>query len=431
MKFNKWTVGLAAVGAVSLASVVHAEEKASSVMTAVSSTTLSGYVDTSINWNVGTGNARVANYAFNTPAKQDGFNLDAVDVKISKALDESEWAAGYMVDLLLGPDGTALGTGGPIVVGGQNPALNSIKQAYVNVRTPVGNGLDWKLGVFDNIIGYESTESPSNPNFSRSYGYTLEPTTLTGLLASYKFSELVSASAGIANQLNPAVGGSPAAPAGEPLTGPGRANPPQAESYKAYVASVALTAPNDWGFISGSSLYLGFNNGYLTENGVPTTTTFYYVGATINTPVTGLKAGLSFDHGQYRPINGITATTANWANAVDGYASYQATEKMSLHTRAEYFWQKSDFGPIAGPNKVFALTETVQYDLWKNVLSRLELRWDHQAGNNVTGLLAGTGATAGGGWYGGTPGLGGGVTGGAAAGKHDSFTVVANLAYKF
>ncbi len=51
MKFNKWTVGLAAVGAVSLASVVRAEEKASSVMTAVQSTTLSGYVDTSMEWN--------------------------------------------------------------------------------------------------------------------------------------------------------------------------------------------------------------------------------------------------------------------------------------------------------------------------------------------------------------------------------------------
>src|SRR5215469_16168506 len=202
MKFNKWTVGLAAVGAVSLASVVQAEEKASSVMTAVSSTTLSGYVDTSANWNTGSGNARVANYGFNTPAKQDGFNLDAVDVKISKALDESEWAAGYMVDLFLGPDGTSLGTGGSINAAGQNSALNSIKQAYVNVRTPVGNGLDWKLGVFDNIIGYESTESPNNPNFSRSYGYTLEPTTLTGLLASYKFTELVSASLGVANQIN-------------------------------------------------------------------------------------------------------------------------------------------------------------------------------------------------------------------------------------
>ena len=410
MKFNKWTVGLAAVGAVSLASVVRAEEKASSVMTAVSSTTLSGYVDTSLNWNVGDGNARTAGYAFNGSSKQDGFNLNAVDFKISKALDESEWAAGYMVDIFQGVDGTTLGTG-------------LFKQAYVNLRTPVGNGLDWKIGVFDNIIGYESTESPNNPNFSRSYGYTLEPTTLTGVLASYKFSELISASVGVANTLNQTLGGA----AGS------RANPPQAESSKAYVASLSLTAPNDWGFISGSSLYLGINNGQVTETtvgGVPFTgtATFLYAGATINTPITGLKAGASFDYAKYRP----TGITANWADAVALYASYQATEKLSIHGRGEYFWEKSDFGPIAGPNEVLAFTGTLQYDLWKNVLSRLEFRWDHQAGNSLSSI----GAVPGG-WYGGAPagalGTGNAVASpaGAAEGRHDSFTLVANVAYKF
>lgn len=48
MKFNKWTLGLAAVGAVSLTSVAQAEEKVNAVQTALSSTTISGYVDTSM-----------------------------------------------------------------------------------------------------------------------------------------------------------------------------------------------------------------------------------------------------------------------------------------------------------------------------------------------------------------------------------------------
>ncbi len=48
MKFNKWTMGLAAVGVVSLASAARADEtKMSQVQTALSNTTLSGYVDTS------------------------------------------------------------------------------------------------------------------------------------------------------------------------------------------------------------------------------------------------------------------------------------------------------------------------------------------------------------------------------------------------
>src|SRR5260370_41854364 len=99
MKFNKWTLGLGALGAVSLGSVAQADEKPSSVLTAVASTTLSGYVSTSIHWDPGTGNAHVPNYSFNTPGKADGFNLYVIKVSISKALDESQWASGYQVDL--------------------------------------------------------------------------------------------------------------------------------------------------------------------------------------------------------------------------------------------------------------------------------------------------------------------------------------------
>jgi hypothetical protein len=54
MKFNKWTLGLAAVGVVSLSSVAQAEEKMNSIQAAMASTTISGYVDTSIQWNPGT-----------------------------------------------------------------------------------------------------------------------------------------------------------------------------------------------------------------------------------------------------------------------------------------------------------------------------------------------------------------------------------------
>ena len=54
MKVNKWTLGLAAVGLVSLPSIMQAEEKASTLMTALSSTTISGYVSTSMEWNPGT-----------------------------------------------------------------------------------------------------------------------------------------------------------------------------------------------------------------------------------------------------------------------------------------------------------------------------------------------------------------------------------------
>src|SRR5512133_3722147 len=110
MTLNKWTVALAGAGVVSLASAVNAEERTSSVLTSLSSTTLSGYVDTSAQWNLGTGNANLPQYKFGGAGKADGFNLDVVQVRIEKALDEAEWAAGYRVDLWAGPDANTLGT---------------------------------------------------------------------------------------------------------------------------------------------------------------------------------------------------------------------------------------------------------------------------------------------------------------------------------
>jgi len=429
MKFNKWTVGLAAVGAVSLASVAQAEEKASSVMTAVSSTTLSGYVDTSMNWNIGDGNGNVPNYKYNSPAKQDGFNLNSILISLEKPLDESEWAAGYKIDLMYGPDADRLGT----TPAGQLSSNFAIKQAYVALRTPVGNGIDWKLGVFDSPLGYEATETPLNPNFSRSYGHTIEPSTLTGILGSYKVSELVSFSVGIANTTGPIIGGDQLGLIGGGAS-IGRANPPKAESYKTYMAAVALTAPNDWGFLSGSTLYGGVINGWggglTTPTGVQTS---LYAGATINTPITGLRTGIAFDYfNRAANINGALGGPESWADSIALYASYQATEKLSVHGRAEYFWESRQNGIIAGPNAVGALTGTVQYDLWKNVISRIELRWDHQLGN-IDGIPNGA---SGPGYYG-TPlvSTGGGINGGVpqpgAAGKHDAFTLVANAIYKF
>ena len=196
MKFDKWTVALAAVGMVSLASVARAEEQPSSVLTALSSTTLSGYVDTSAQWNLGTGNTYVPPYKFNKPSKADGFNLDVVQVRIEKPLDESDWAAGYRVDLWAGPDANVLGTQSVLASGASDFA---IRQAYVALRAPVGNGLDFKVGVFDSIIGYESVESPSDPNYTRSYGHSIEPQTHTGVLASYRFTDIISASVGVAD----------------------------------------------------------------------------------------------------------------------------------------------------------------------------------------------------------------------------------------
>ncbi len=367
MKMNKWTTGLTAAGVVSLASVAQAGDANETVMTAVSSTTLSGYVSTTAIWNPGTGNAALPGGSFGPSgaAAQDGFSLDVISLSLSKALDESEWAAGYNAQLWFGQNG-------PNSIGGVNQVTDDtiIKNANVDLRIPVGNGIDVKMGIFDSIIGYESTDFNANPNYSRNFGWGLEPTTHEGVLLSYNVNEMISVSAGIANANTPTLGGN------------GRGG---AESQKSYMASVALTAPDSMGFLSGATLYAGVLDG-LVGAGSTADTSNIYVGATIPTPVEGLAVGVSWD---YRLENGpgssaLGGTTSGaWASALAGYVSYNVTEKIAAHYRID--WGQGTDGTFgdglvaanATQDKVLSNTLTLDYKAWENVISRLELRWDH------------------------------------------------------
>jgi hypothetical protein len=425
MKMNKWTLGLAAVGLVSLTPGLRAADAAPApvpVMTALSATTISGYVDTSAVWNPGTGNANPAPYSFNA-GKQDGFNLDAVDIKIAKPLDEGQWSAGYTVELMYGPDATtALGAWAPI------------RQAYVDLRVPVGNGIDLKLGEWDNVLGFESTDSMNNLNWTRSYGYTIEPTEHVGLLAEYIFNPSVDLKVGVADELSAgfnrnvsgnSITANPAVSGGGTTTTTGTI-----ECKKALVSLLTLTAPDSWGSLKGSALYAGLDygpgNAYETVTTVPNAKPppatvvvstgshvvdklHLYVGTVLVTPVTGLKFGAAWD----TVNNSDLGLGEGYASSLAGYVSYKATDKMTINGRAEYAHGSAFDNLVATGNaqeaKILAFTGTLQYDLWANVISRLEVRWDTSAD--------------------GSPMFGGTATGVPAA--HNELMVAANVIYKF
>jgi hypothetical protein len=391
MRVNKWTIGLAAAGLVTLPSLVSAEEQASPIMTAWSSTTISGYVNASAWWNPSTDTGNFPAIPFSS-GKQDGFNLDVVKVAIEKPLDEASWAAGYKAELLFGPDANGLAT----TSSGLATSDLAIKQAYVAVRAPFGNGLDVKLGVWDTIIGYEGFDAGNNPNYTRSYGYAFEPTTHTGVLLTYQLNDALALAAGIANTFGPTINQKAHFD-----------NHAKAESYKTYMASAAFTAPEDFGFLSGAVLYAGIINGFNNGNSDGAVQTSYYLGTTVPTPVEGLRLGASYDYvaSDDQSLGGVDIESG-YATAAAIYASFQATEKLSLHGRAEY--ASTDLGWLGSTDKVGEFTGTIQYDLWKNVLSRLELRWDRSLNGDD-------------------------AFGGDAGGPddRDAFLVAANLIYKF
>lgn len=388
IKQNAWTIALLGAGIISMPSLTHAEETKNAVLTSLSATTISGYVDTSAQWNMGSGNTFVPTYSYGGSSKADGFNLNVVKLMLEKPVEPTDgWGAGYKVDLWMGPDANTLGAASTA----PNSSDFAVKQAYVALRAPVGNGLDFKVGAFDTIVGYEVSDAPYNPNFTRSYGYTIEPVTHTGALMSYQFCSAVSATAGIANTFGPSINQRAFEPFG-----------PKAESYKTYMGAITLTAPEEWGVLAGSTLVGGVVNGF--NSGAGAVQTSWYVGATFNTPVEKLKVGVAYDYAgvSEQELAGVLIDSA-YANAVGLYASYGLTEKMTVYARGEY--ATSDTA-VLGPSKVVGATATLQYDLWANVLSRLEFRWDHAADGSD---------------YYGDPG----------SQKSNSYILMANLAYKF
>jgi hypothetical protein len=149
MKFNQWTLGLAAVGVISFASAARAEETAVPLMTALSATTISGYVDTSVEWMLDRTSGSIpqsfdswGHVPFRTFSKQNGFNLNVVNLTIQKALDESEWASGYKVELLFGPDAAIYNPSSESIAGqfgyhhqdGNVGSDIAIKNAYVTAH---------------------------------------------------------------------------------------------------------------------------------------------------------------------------------------------------------------------------------------------------------------------------------------------------------
>jgi hypothetical protein len=400
MKYIAWTLALISAGAVSLPAAAHAEESTNAVLTALSTTTISGYVDTSAHWNPGTGNANLPIYTPNGVSggtKADGFNLDVVALTLNKPVGEGEWGAGYNATLLFGPDATGYNNSA-----GVTTSDFSLKDTYVDLHAPLGNGLDLKLGTFAEILGYEVYETGNNPNYTRSYGYEIEPFALTGALATYQVSPTLSAQAGIANTWSTGIDS--------------RSSPPKAESYKTYLGGLVLTAPESLGFLAGSTLAGGIINGFDAGPSQAVKTSFY-VGGTVKTPLECLSVGFAYDYAALANNTTIDPVTGDpilhdsgYQNASALYLLWRITDKLRLNTRADYFTQSDYLASPGMPSKAFALTETVQYDLWKNVISRLEFRWDHSASGQDA--------------YGGT-------TTGSAPSLKNAYLVAVNFIYKF
>ena len=375
MKISKWTKMLLSAGLVSIPAVMLADDAPapSTVLTALSSTTLSGYVDTTAVWKFGTGDANMPGRVYDGPDVQDGFNLNVVSLTLDKPLDTSDWSAGYHIQMLMGPGAAKRGTG--IIAA---PATDfAFNEAYVNLHAPIGNGLEFHVGQFGTFNGYEGYDTYKDPNWSRSYGFFNETSAHTGVAAFYKVADFLTVQAGIGN------------------TGPFNSQvdaKSHTESAKAYLVMATLTAPDSFGWLKGATLSGGYTTGPKDASLEPAAhIDQLYVGGTMPLPVTGLSLGFAYDY-----TGNVIATGGGYANATALYIMWQATEKFKVNTRLDYTsatqgYYYAEGGPStthSGNDQLGSLTVTADYSLWKNVVTRGEFRWDRSL--DGTGPFGGT-----------------------------------------
>jgi hypothetical protein len=117
-------------------------------------------------------------------SRADQFMANKLVVRIDKPVDYSafDWKAGYTAKLIFGQDAEFTQAAG-LNLGNQGDLF----EANVIVNVPVGNGLKVLLGKFGTTMGYESTFTEENFNWSGGNQWAfVEPFTHTGVLLSYQ-----------------------------------------------------------------------------------------------------------------------------------------------------------------------------------------------------------------------------------------------------
>lgn len=355
------------------------EDQGIYVETAQKGIVLSGYVDTSYTYQfaskgeVGSSSTENVGRAFDN--KNNSFNVNAFKLALEKALpDKNEYAAGFRTDLIIGQDVNAL-KGNTLTKNSNSASDLYLEQAYAQFRVPVGNGLDFKFGKFVTLLGYEVIESPANLNFSRGLLFqNAIPLTHTGALASYKFNDSWDAQLGIVNGWNNDENISTGGDSGMAVTG--RVNYTFA-GKNANIANSFIYSPN-------GDAQVGANGGDLLVWDMWAQWAPKFANDK-------LLLAINTDLGNgspYTNVNGAVNNDTFYGVAL--YQKYQFTKVFSLAFREEYLHdangQKVNSGTDAGfAPDMWSFTTTAGFNIWENLLTRLEYRYDLAQGSVING----------------------------------------------
>lgn len=373
------------------------EDQGIYVETAKPGIVLSGYVDAGYSYDF------AGNHTIGSRFPTDGgslggtgsnFSLNAFKLALEKPLStKNEFSAGFRADLIYGDDAAGLSNGS--TTANSNNLL--VEQAFVQLNAPVGNGINFHVGKFVTPLGYEVIERPANQNIT--YGNLFQntiPLYNTGVLAAYKFNDIVDAKFGVVNGAN-----------NDYQSTFGTTNTAQGAGL---LATVNITAPGgnaniqNGGFVSfngnGNNASFVSATPTVTSGQTNATTWVYDVWGTWSPKAySKLSLGFNGDLGQGSSFTapGVSQTTTFSGAAV--YAKYQFTKLFSLATRTDWLHETNQgkfttTGVGNGADDIYSFTATGSFDLFENTLLRAEYRADYGS-EGLTPSIGGTSSFAG------------------------------------
>jgi len=383
------------------------------VETAQKGVKLSGYIDSGYSYNfAGSGNQSQVNGRFGSDTAQRGdFNLYAAKIAIEKALtSENKAQAGFRTDIMLGEDASYFINRTAFATGNTNNNSNSLflEQAYVEIRAPVGNGWDFKVGKFVSILGYEVMERPANMNTTFGLLFNVMPLYYTGVLSSYKFDDYLDAKLGVVNGSN---------------SDNNTTTNPNGSDGVALLAALNVTAP---GGNANWSNNFQYSTGNDNNTSVSTQQTSVATSSTVAVSNVSAYTLIYNTWGNWAPkfandklllaFNALLANTSGTASAGAGappngdrtvnscwygagaYAKYQFNDWFNLASRGEYLGSNNasafgnqgststSFQNVTG-NNLWEYTLTAGFNVIDNLLIRAEYRMDW--GSNIYGTATG------------------------------------------
>lgn len=324
-----------------------------------------GFVDISYIFNFNTPvppNSRTNNLrVFDTEA--NGFMLNMVQLSFEKPVSKKS-PVGFRVDLDYGQDAKIIHSNG---LGSSGDEFD-LEQAYgefcLPFTLPLISGLKLKAGKFVTLQGAEVIESVNNWNFSRSFlfGYAI-PFTHTGLRVYYKPFEAVPVESyiGVVNGWDQVT---------------------DLNKAKSVEAQILMALSDTLSFSVG-----GVFGPERTDSDKDFRGLIDFVATYNVTDKLTLK--LNYDYGWEK--NGASAASgsaegkdASW-DGIACYAKYDFFDWWSIAGRGEFFHDRDGVRTGWGSDlELWEFTLTNQFNIFKNLIARIEYRYDKASGQAFT-----------------------------------------------